>query len=928
MTIKDGHERIIQLMRTLHDDRRRLIVQRWFIVLAYGLLSIPITFSFIRWSGTESFRSIVDSFIPGPWWVWVFLTSLILMMIFRSTMRTRTRFYAFLGIPNFKNWAPLWEGSLIGFVVVSIWIAYSSVIRSELRIPDWTAWLFVLAGWSSGSLLGIVWLFRLLSSWKDGNTREVPPGTALEGSESRALSFSNCSFDEFLQWIRNDIPPELPEDDAFDHAPIARRIANRLRTSAPFTPPSQVIVGPYGSGKSTIGKMVQIYLERKTSGPTVRLVRIELWAYETPSAAAKGILSALISAVSEDADVTGLRGLQTDYVDAIKAAGGIWSTIAGLLGTTGSDPQEILKRVDQVATAIDVRYVIWVEDLERYASRVANSLQPETSKQARRLAPIRALLFGLNQCQSIKVITATTDLGIGGFDLEKVAQFIEVIPELDVIQIAQVIHRFREGCRDLFPNLIDPGGPWDRGEFDQFNNDEAIGQAMAIFGGDITHLAKAVTLFVRTPRTLKQALRRTLDFWERFPGEIDFDHLLIMNIVRESSPSAFRVVASHIKSLQNITSSTFLRPDDLPFQAQMEALEFNGDVKKSLVRIVQFIFSDTKDNAPQGFSAARGRGTKYWNRFLSEPEVAGAERDQTILKAIQLATNDEKTLVSFLEDPTRSADASYFMPYLLPLDRLINLLLLIVDRRKGEKPNIWPSKPTVFMSIPKSPPGFLALWDAWKDQMSRGNWDRKLALDTVRRAIEAAIPYNLELTSDLEYWFLVGSKRGTNPFGFELEQEAEVRTISLSQFVATYSNEPQLLARQLEGSNHWTLQYLCWGARRVEEEQKTGIPFDGWQEFRNTILEAARQNPLIMLPQLASFVVRHGRSADMGNLKFSPDSARELFDSEVAVLDLFRDQDPTTWPINRSQQDESTWSANLAVRAIIEAGKVPFKEAP
>jgi hypothetical protein len=61
------------------------------------------------------------------------------------------------------------------------------------------------------------------------------------------------------------------------------------------------------------------------------------------------------------------------------------------------------------------------------------------------LNPIRALLHGLDKKRSISVVAATTELK-AGFDLEKIARYIEEIPKLPDDVVLKVLNTFREGC--------------------------------------------------------------------------------------------------------------------------------------------------------------------------------------------------------------------------------------------------------------------------------------------------------------------------------------------------------------------------------------------------------------------------------------------------------------------------------------------------
>ena len=117
----------------------------------------------------------------------------------------------------------------------------------------------------------------------------------------------------------------------------------------------------------------------------IHVVPVELWSYETTRAAVEGVINALIESLAQEVNVTALRGLPETYVAAMSSVGGLWSTLAHLQGKSPS-PSKTLERIDAVATAIDHRFVVWVEDLERFAG--SGNVGAETLEDAERLNPI------------------------------------------------------------------------------------------------------------------------------------------------------------------------------------------------------------------------------------------------------------------------------------------------------------------------------------------------------------------------------------------------------------------------------------------------------------------------------------------------------------------------------------------------------------
>src|SRR5690606_7297604 len=113
----------------------------------------------------------------------------------------------------------------------------------------------------------------------------------------------------------------------------------------------------------------------------------ELWPYDTPAAVVEGALRTLLDGVSKEVSVAAPRGVPNRYLAAMGAAGTIPTMVAYLVGKTGT-PFDVLQAVDRIATTIGHRFVIWVEELERFAG---NGADDEDLEHSRRLAPLRAL---------------------------------------------------------------------------------------------------------------------------------------------------------------------------------------------------------------------------------------------------------------------------------------------------------------------------------------------------------------------------------------------------------------------------------------------------------------------------------------------------------------------------------------------------------
>ena len=144
---------------------------------------------------------------------------------------------------------------------------------------------------------------------------------------------------------------------------------------------------------------------------------------------------------------------------------------------------------------------------------------------------ISALLDGLRQLKQVSFVLAIGQKYDAEEVLIKTAEHVENIPRLNRFDVLNTLELFRSYCLERRPDIInsipknynkDRMG-WDRSE---------MIQAIAEISDDLLKPVDAILELTDNPRVLKHALRRTLTAWEKLAGEIDFDDLLIVNVLK------------------------------------------------------------------------------------------------------------------------------------------------------------------------------------------------------------------------------------------------------------------------------------------------------------------------------------------------------------------------------------------------------------
>jgi hypothetical protein len=842
------------------SSRAWLIARRWLTIIFVGLLTLPTGLLLGLWQHKQ-----FDRLAHLPRWT---VPALVLMLVAIAAARPR-RAAAALGLRHGAQYPPVSLGFAAG-----IWGALLLVrhhVISDFRFDDEDAellkssiiglsvWLTVVP-LTSLAYLGvraIVHAFRRHRANKQAMDR-----TAKVAKEPVRIPGDSLSIARLRKWIATDETPKSIVDDLFAHQSIARRVCDRLLTKQPS---AQAVVGPLGSGKSTLRTFVEELVQQRnsTTSPAIEIITIELWPYETARAAVEGIVATLVDSLSTRVGTYQLRGLPDRYGDAIGKAGGELAVAIARLRETPSSPLEMLRVIDNIAVTIGVRYVLWVEDLERFAVGDPRRAVADSS-EAEKLAPIRALLFGLDRFAAISVITATTDL-LRRFDLEKVARYIERIPPMSPAIVLKIIRAFRETW--LAADFIDPGHDardacgWDAGDEHWL--------VQALLGERIDSLADATLALCDSPRTLKFVLRRVEETWSRLQGEIDLDEVIALSALREAAPDAFSVLDRHSHSLRHASSGAS-RGQPSPMHDFLEELDKAtepGRVRDATRLIAQKVFS----RSARLQSVGQPAHADYWGRFLTIPHLEDAVRDQRVLRAMK----DDAKIVEMLANDDDAAAVSHFAS-LVDAKRLPTLITKVAQARAQDPPGIWKGF--------NKAPGSIPLWQMCLVAKDRRTLDMARIADAVRASFPVVV-HRIPLLQTLEYWF---TARGDNvPNIVPRDQRELLRQECCDLLASTYTNQEAKLAKAMEGSADFTLQYLVFGGDRVHEKRIFEEPFDGWEPFANTVLLAAIDHPSVVLPQLAQLITSETGDIEKTTWTYDERKATALFRDVPFLLDVF-----------------------------------------
>src|SRR5262249_2681761 len=143
------------------------------------------------------------------------------------------------------------------------------------------------------------------------------------------------------------------------------------------------------------------------------------------------------------------------------------------------------------------------------------------------------------------------------------------------------------GCLAMSP--LDVAEPDARSPLDDLKDRNSRLLALGFATGHSIPIASAVLSICRTPRTLKQALRATYETWCILTGEIDFDDLMVANILRYAEPDAFAALQAHVIHLRGESYRSNGRFErEHPFARALRRLP--SRIRLAVESIAQFLF--------------------------------------------------------------------------------------------------------------------------------------------------------------------------------------------------------------------------------------------------------------------------------------------------------------------------------------------------
>ncbi len=621
--------------------------KRWFSILICGLIAAIIWLFIEPWS-TKMLRPFAEQLATWPHLMGVVALFILLAAVFYPF--SRNRYVGFFGLKHFWRYPPLWLAIVVAANVL-VWVP---------SYDEWTPYLLVF----NVGMLILTFIARVLHI----------ASTSKRGEAHKTIDLQKVErFSELNKWLLNDDEITHPEQDRLDHNLVAKRIADRLKKSQQS---SIAILGALGSGKSSIGRLVEHHLK---GSPYTLYLQISLWPYNTTEVAVSGILNSLIDKLGQEINTLSLSGLADRYLYAIERTSGPFSGFIRLLKVEPT-PTVLLKKLATVADACNLKVVLWIDDLERFTNNSSEENNPPNQRHEN-INSLQSLLYLLDQQACISVIVASPSLSIR-FDQQKIARYIERVPKIDHEKIHRLTKVLRDEC--LNKQFIDPTPQEERDErFDTSQHAAdtkdriASSTELDAHQEKIMPLSAAFSTLCDSPRTLKSVLRLTFELWDNLAGEVNYEQLLFISLIKVVNPALFSLFDEHIKAFKNELEKhrldDFWPPNDFGVSIlRNELQQITGSKDKpseiALNSIACFLFPAFMEpvlSLPKNSLKSTTQGVdkfNYWQRCTDGLEVEEEEKDQLILYGIeQWIEGVNPPLINFLISRKRLEKIIYLL---------------------------------------------------------------------------------------------------------------------------------------------------------------------------------------------------------------------------------------------------------------------------
>lgn len=447
-------------------------------------------------------------------------------------------------------------------------------------------------------------------------------------------------------------------------------------------------------------------------------------------------------------------------------------------------------------------------------------------------------------------------------------------------QMIQIISTFRRICLERYADDIDMISPIKRSERLGLKNGNILRELFP----EVNQPNDDICRLTKTPRLLKMVLRRTFYAWESLHGELDFDDLLIANVIRFSAPEAFNFILDNI---QEIRALRFNLKYPVDSNERLKAIEAkwvrisenaNWDVT-STKQLIKFLFPFWGETYNSNSELPLQRlyvssPADYWFRFLTEELSEDEIKDQEVIRSI-LSWKDDRAGLHF---------RGFSLPEILcnnlefsgKFEFFANSFLNGTELR--ELASALFAKAIVLHGVVTSAdiaPGFISLWRRVIQRPIEENQHSLWVLDEVTKAL----PKSFRFANDIYYYYSSNCESDIH----KAHHHINLRNQIISKTKDIFIGNPKKLMQSIDQKYMYISYHFC--VLFSEPEQGgSGFQPEEWKWFAKLLLEAGSLDPQTIVPQIVDLLAEEQSQVLNFTYNFNWPLTEKLFGGEELYL--------------------------------------------
>lgn len=605
---------------------------------------------------------------------------------------------AVAGLFYFKKWTGLDVSLMVGFgLILFIWMSVSILSGWSLSLKQVLAYpptpFAVIAGY--GIYLGLIlgsWLAGLFGlvvqtiGWLLGKLIVAVYQKIFKKKKLPSSSEKSASPAE--HWFLDERPVIDPSLDRFKIRGVEKQIVKLIHAGK-----NVAVLGKYGSGKSTVIKWAEKELQERPENEFITCT-LGAWGRRREGFSSHLLHMATVS-LKPHLDTLSFIDIPLQYHSALASHGFFGELFASALSSR--DPADILTRLDEALRATEKKLLFVIEDVDRNRDK------------ALLMEELPALLDRINGTSNIQFVLAVDAESADSAWFLRVASCVD-IPIIESLQALRMIEDFRKLIFD--GSWIDPISVKQREKWFSSNNTDPFGLAQQSLDAAYTTQLALVNILAN-PREFKAVLRETWEKWTVLKGEVDPDDLLVLTVIKITTPALYQLLLSKRERFVEIAEETGRREgrakEKEVFIKEAKGMMASQEIfwSPSVDAAVNHLFLHWKlgpvcplKEKPQSIAIRSGfdAATDYWSR-VQRVQIIEPVCDQEVLRLLQQAVGDPSACDDLAEkiytNDLWASKVRQFGIFVLNeeasrqfLDAYFRLLIsdLNVDRHKWEVP--------------------------------------------------------------------------------------------------------------------------------------------------------------------------------------------------------------------------------------------------